>query len=104
MSEPKVNMIESIDVPPQIEAQNEIQEEDSKLTEIVGLTPRLQSVEHSTSMVVMKKIASTALYVATSRLGRKVILSGALYIAGGAIVSAVGGAPVAVVTALIWFW
>lgn len=56
----------------------------------------------SLPVTIAKTTGSAALYVATSSIGRKAIFTGAMYLAGGTIVSTVGLGPVLIVGAVVW--
>jgi hypothetical protein len=65
-----------------------------------------ETIDHtqdaSITSTIVKTTGSAAVYVATSSVGRKAIFTGAMYFAGGAIVSTVGLAPVLVAGAIVW--
>jgi hypothetical protein len=46
---------------------------------------------------------SAAVYIATSSIGRKVVFTGTMYLAGGTIISSIGLLPVLVVGVMAWF-
>lgn len=53
---------------------------------------------------IVKTTGSLALSAATSSIGRKAIFSGALYLAGETIISAIGLTPVIIAGALVWLF
>ena len=85
MSEPQMNNVELSTAPPIIEG-----------------TPENTKINTNTSLTIIRSAASTALYAVSSTLGRKAILTGTLYLAGGALVSSFGLMPVVAVSTLMW--
>ena len=89
MTEPKSKELVSVTSDPSLEANSVNQISDNSKV--------------SLPVTIAKTTGSAALYVATSSIGRKAIFTGAMYLAGGTIVSTVGLAPILVTGAIIWF-
>lgn len=70
--------------------------------EVVGTTGPVTTSGPSLSGRILRAAGSAALHVAISSPGRRLILSGALYLAGGALISTVGVVPVALTALTIW--
>lgn len=78
----------------------------------IGLTPDTTSnsisipVQASTltsiPIIIAQKTGSLAFYAATSSIGRKAIFTGAMYLAGGTIISTIGLVPVIVAGIITW--
>ena len=54
------------------------------------------------TITLLKATTSTALRVAVSGIGRKALLTGMLYLAGGTLISVIGPVPVLAASAIIW--